>query len=142
MAGIPAAMRLPEAERGPGVAALVNAFSPTALVFAGLTSVTGVFAAWLHLGAIPALWQTSYGQTLMLKLGILSVVAATGAYNWLRVKPSLGGVDGAKKMHRSATVELAVAVLVLVVTAILVATPTAMDARALCRRWVTPRAAS
>lgn len=129
--GIPVALALAESERGRAVADLVNAFSPTALVFAGLTAATGVFAAWLHLGTVPALWQTPYGRLLLLKLAILSVVAGTGAYNWLRVKPALGDVEGAVRVRRSASVELAVGVLVLVVTAILVATPTAMDIAAM-----------
>lgn len=129
--GIPAALRLGEGERGSAVADLVNAFSPTALVFAGLTATTGVFAAWLHLGAVNALWQTTYGQTLLVKLAVLSVVAATGAYNWLRVRPTLGDVEGARRVRRSAMVELAVGVLVLAVTAVLVATPTAVDLSAM-----------
>ena len=128
-AGIPAALRLSEGERGPAVADLFNAFSPTALVFAGTAAATGVFAAWLHLGAVPALWTTDYGRTLLWKLAILSVVAGTGAYNWLRVKPSLGNEVATKRVRRSASVELIVAVLVLAVTAVLVATPTAMDLR-------------
>ena len=127
LAGIPVAVRLGEGQRGPAVASLVNAFSPTALVFAGLAGATGVFAAWLHLGGVSALWQTEYGRTLLVKLAILSVVAGTGAYNWLRVKPALGDERGAARMRRSATVELAVGVLVLLVTAVLVATPTGMD---------------
>lgn len=129
--GIPVALGMEEAARGPAVADFVNAFSPTALVFAGLTASTGVFAAWLHLGTVPALWQTSYGKTLLVKLAILSVVAGTGAYNWLRVKPSLGNVEGASRIRRSAVVELSVGVLVLIVTAVLVATPTAMDIAAM-----------
>ena len=130
-AGIPAALRLAEGERGPAVADLVNAFSPSALVFAGLAASTGVFAAWLHLGAVPALWQTPYGRTLLLKLGVLSLVAGTGAYNWLRVKPALGGPGGGPRIRRSAVVELGVGLVVLIVTAVLVATPTAMDASAI-----------
>lgn len=126
-AGIPAAMRLHDGERGQAVANLINAFSPTALIFAGIAATTGVFAAWIHLGSVPALWQSSYGQTLLLKLAILSVVAGTGAYNWLRVRPALGDVKGAERIRRSATVELGVGVLVLVVTAVLVAMPTPMD---------------
>ena len=127
--GVPVAVRQPvEPDRWPAVASFVNAFSPTALVFAGLAGATGVFAAWLHMGSVPALWQTDYGRTLLLKLGILSVVAGTGAYNWLRVKPALGDEAGARRLRKSATVELAVGVLVLVVTAVLVATPPPMDA--------------
>lgn len=133
IAGLPAAMRMPEGERGPAVADLVNAFSPTALGFASLAGLTGVFAGWIHMTRVSDLWQSSYGQTLLVKLAILSVVAGTGAYNWLRVKPALGTVDGAHRIRRSATVELVVGLLVLVVTAVLVATPTPMDASAMSR---------
>jgi len=128
-AGIPAAMRLQNEDRGPAVADLVNAFSPTALVFAGLTVAAGVFAAWLHLGSIPALWQSQYGKTLLVKLAILGAVIATGAYNFLYVKPRLGKLEGVTHIRRSATIEVGVAILVLLVTAVLVATPTAMDMR-------------
>jgi putative copper export protein len=128
--GVPAALRLPEGSRGPAVADLVNAFSPTALIFAGVTAATGVFAAWLHLGSLPALWESAYGRTLLVKLAVLSVVVGTGAYNWRRVRPALGDVQGAHRIRRSAGVELAVGVLVLAVTAILVATPPPADAAA------------
>jgi putative copper export protein/methionine-rich copper-binding protein CopC len=127
VAGIPAALSLAADRRGAAVADLVNAFSPTALVFAGLVGATGVFAAWLHIGSIQGLWQSAYGELVLIKLGVLSLVALTGAYNWLRVRPALGGIDGADRIRRSATVEVAIATFVLVVTAILVATPTPMD---------------
>lgn len=126
-AGIPAALRLPDGERGPAVAELVNAFSPTALVFAGIAATTGVFAAWLHVGTVEGLWRSGYGRTLLLKLGVLSIVALTGAYNWRRVKPTLGDTAGTRRIRRSAAVEIAVAVAVLAVTAVLVARPTGVD---------------
>ncbi|HEY0152248.1 MAG TPA: CopD family protein [Longimicrobium sp.] len=122
--GVPVAMDLKKEQRGPAVAALVNAFSPTALLFAGALTLTGLYAAWLHLGRIPALWDTGYGRTLLLKLGVLSVVFGTGAYNWLRLKPALGDEVGATRLRRSATVEIATGILVLLVTAVLVATAT------------------
>ncbi len=126
-AGLPAALSLPEGERGAMVAELFNAFSPTALMFAGVVAATGVFAAWVHVGTIPALWQTGYGRTLLLKLGLLSGVALTGAYNWLRVKPTLEQIEAADRIRRTAAVEIVIGILVLLVTAILVATPTSME---------------
>jgi putative copper export protein/methionine-rich copper-binding protein CopC len=127
VAGIPAAMRLEKEERGLAVGDLVNAFSPNALAFAGLTVASGVFAAWLHLGAISELWQSQYGKTLMVKLAILGIVTATGAYNFLHVRPRLGRLDEVGHIKRSASIEVGVAVFVLLVTAVLVATPPAMD---------------
>ena len=125
--GIPSAMALGTERRGAAIAQLVNAFSPTALGFAGLTVATGLFASWLHIGFSSALWTSDYGRTLLIKLGVLSLVLLTGAYNWRRVKPALGDDAGTRRIRRSATVELAIAVLVVVVTAVLVATPPPVD---------------
>jgi putative copper export protein/methionine-rich copper-binding protein CopC len=129
-AGIPVALRSSNEHRGASVANLVNAYSPTALVFAGGMVVSGLFAAWLHIGLSSALWESGYGRTLLLKLGIFSVVAATGVYNWRRVRPALGDELGTPRIRRSATVELVVGAIVLIVTAVLVATPPAGDAPA------------
>ena len=126
-AGLTTARRQAENVRGTFIRSLVNAFSPVALVSAGLASVTGVFAAWIHVGTIPNLWGTRYGITLLVKLGVLAVVAITGFYNWRYVQPQLGTDAATARLKRSATVEVTVALLVLLVTAILVASPTSMD---------------
>jgi copper transport protein len=136
-AGVWEALRLEDAERGRAVADLVNAFSPTALTFAAITVVTGAITAWLHLGSVSALWDSEYGQRLLLKLAILSIVVATGAYNWLRVRPRLESERGAIRLRRSASVELVVGLLVLLATAVLVATPTATEVAALSARSST-----
>lgn len=124
--GIPTAVTTDGLDSGRAVIALVNAFSPASLVFAGLSGVTGVFAAWLHLGNLPALWTSGYGRTLLLKLAVVSLVALTGAYNWRRVRPSLGTDAATRRLKLSATAELVVAAVVIVVTAVLVATPPPM----------------
>ena len=123
VAGLPAAATLDMRERGPMVAELVNAFSPAALFFAGLAAATGIFAAWLHLETVPGLWESRYGRTLLLKLAVLAGVAATGLYNWRRVRPALGDELGTARLSRSSRVELLIALAVILVTAVLVATP-------------------
>lgn len=125
--GIPAALRLEEGRRTPAVVALVRAFSPTALAFAGVLVGTGIFSAWLQIGSVEALWATTYGRTLLVKVAVLSVLFAVGAYNFLRVRPVLGDGAATGRLRRSATLELLVAVAVLLVTAVLVATPTPRD---------------
>ena len=109
------------------VRTLINAFSPVALVSAGVAASTGLFAAWLHVGTVPNLWGTRYGLTLLTKLAILGAVTMTGFYNWRFVKPRLGTPEATTHLRRSAIVEVGVAVLVLLVTAVLVAMPTSMD---------------
>ena len=125
--GIPTALRAAPTERGHAVAAMVNAFSPLALACAAGVAITGVVGAWLHVGGLDALATSTYGRTLLLKLGVLSLVVATGAYNWRRVRPTVTEERGALRLQRSAWAELAVAVVVLAVTAVLVATPTPVD---------------
>lgn len=122
-AGLPAARRVGGEERHAGVAAFVNYFSPLALVGAGITALTGLFAAWMHLGAIPNLWRTPYGLTLLVKLLVLAGVAATGAYNWRFVRPRLGVAGGTRRITRSARLELGIALVVIIITAVLVAQP-------------------
>ena len=123
-AGVVVALRGPAHERAPAVAALVDAFSPTALIFASLTAATGFLAAWLQIGHLPALTGTAYGRVFLLKMGLVAGVGLVGAYNWLRVRPALGTDAGSARLRRSATMELSVGVLVVLVTAILVGLPT------------------
>jgi len=123
---IPAAMRLdgaPTDLADARIAGLVRAFSPTALVFSGILAATGLYTAWGNLGGIAQLWESAYGRTLMIKLGFLSVAGATGAYNWRRVLPELGQAQSSARLRKSSLIELAAALLVLVATAVLVATP-------------------
>lgn len=127
LAGVPAAVQRGDSQRAAIVADLVNAFHPVALLSASLAALTGIFAAWLHVGRLPSLWGTRYGLTLLVKLAVLSVVALTGAYNWRFVKPALKSDAATTRFRRSASVEVAVTVVVLLVTAILVALPTPVD---------------
>lgn len=123
-AGIPSTRHLNDEMRPHAVAAMINAFSPTALLFAGVTVTTGVFAAWIHLGTLSALIHSSYGKVLLIKLAVLVGVFGTGAYNFLRVRPALGTDVATGRLQRSAALELTIGVVVLLVTAVLVATAT------------------
>ena len=114
---------LADAERGPLVAVLVNRFSSIALWGAGVLVLTGLTTAWLHLGSIPALWTSIYGRTLIVKLCVVACVFTLGAYNNQRLKPSLGTAEAGGRLRRSATFEIALAAVVLGITAVLVKLP-------------------
>jgi copper transport protein len=118
-AGVPAAM---QTDAAPAIKLLVAAFSPAALAFAAVTVISGVFAAWLHVGHWSALWESAYGRVLLVKLAVLTGLFATGAYNWRFVQPALGSASATRKLRVSANVELTISLLVLLVTAILVGT--------------------
>ncbi|HEX8317048.1 copper resistance CopC/CopD family protein [Longimicrobium sp.] len=122
--GIPATLGTTAAAYG-AVAMMVRAFSPMALISGAVVGATGVVSALLHIGAVDNLWGTGYGRALLLKVALLTLVGATGFYNWRRVLPGLGADDaGTRRLQRSARVELAIAAAVLLVTAVLVALPT------------------
>ena len=69
----------------------------------------------------------TYGRVLLAKLAVLSLVVGTGAYNWLRVKPGLGSVQAAHRVRRLASTEVRIGVIVVIITAVLVATPAGAD---------------
>lgn len=105
------------------VSDLINSFSPLALSAAAIVALTGLTTAWLHLKRLSALWTTSYGITLMIKLVLVVIVVALGAWNWRRVRPSLGDEGSEHTIRRSATMELTFGALVLLVTSVLVTLP-------------------
>ncbi len=108
-------------KHSPRVAAMVQAFSPVALLGGGILAVTGLVTAVLYLEAVRDLWQNAYGLTLLFKILLVGGVAGVGAYNWRKVKPTLGAAAGWRRLRRSASLELTLAGLVLAVTAVLVA---------------------
>jgi putative copper export protein len=110
-------------DRGPAVATMVNRFSTLALWSAGVLVLTGVTTAYLHLRKLSALWTSVYGETLIVKLCLVVVVFWLGAYNNWRMKPALGTEESARRLNRTATYEIAVAAIVLIVTAVLVNLP-------------------
>ena len=101
---------------------LVPAFSPLAMVCVAILAGTGLFASWMHLPSVAALYQTGYGRLLVFKLLLVAAVLALGALNWKRLTPHLGEAGGNDALSRAASTELLVAQLVLFVTAILVRT--------------------
>jgi len=148
--GLPTAIRTQPRSTSTGlVADMTNAFSPVALTFAAIVVLTGLISAWLRLGSVSALWRTSYGVVLLVKLALVGCVFAAGAFNWLRMRVALTrhalahatvhatvhtASDGSEPLNmasgthvrfqRSGTFELVFGALVIAATAVLVAMPT------------------
>lgn len=139
IAGIPAllrARRLATASQGapdaagdvPTIAGLIRAFHPVGLVSAAAVVATGLVSAWLRVGTVAALFGTSYGRLLLLKLAFVAVVLAMGGLHWRGIRtggPAMAEGDeepAAHRFRRTATIELLVGAAVLAVTAVLVVT--------------------
>ncbi len=83
------AVNLPALVRVAGLSICVPRFSNVAFVSVFLLLATGTGATIIHMPIVAALWRTSYGQTILVKIGILAVAMLLGAVNLLRNKPAL-----------------------------------------------------
>ncbi len=80
---------LPAARRVAGLVVAVPRFSNTAFVSVLTLIGSGIGAAVIHLPTLASLWQTSYGQALLVKIGLLGTAMLLAAVNLLRTRPRL-----------------------------------------------------
>jgi putative copper export protein/methionine-rich copper-binding protein CopC len=122
IAGIPATAHLQSLGRGQAMRGMVDAFSPMALILAAALAVTGVIAAVIRIGSWSAVTGSPYGRVLLWKLGAVILILLVGAYNWRRLRPAMDA-ERVGTLRRTASAELALGFVVLILTAWLVATP-------------------
>lgn len=72
-----------------GLVVCVPRFSNVAFVSVLVLIGSGVGAALIHVPTFASLWETSYGQTLLVKIGLLSGTMLLAAVNLLRTRPRL-----------------------------------------------------
>ncbi len=108
-------------DAGP-TAAIITRFSTLAAIALVAAAGVGVVMAWRILGSWRALIETSYGTTLLVKVGLVVVVAALGGYNRVRLMPRLAAEPsgGRARIARVVRVEAVLLVAVVAVTALLV----------------------
>jgi len=79
----------PVARRVAGLVVCVPRFSNTAFVSVLVLIGSGIGASLVHLPTLSSLWQTSYGQALLVKIGLLAAAMLLAAGNLLRTRPRL-----------------------------------------------------
>ncbi len=72
-----------------GLSVVVPRFSAVALISVLVLLGTGTGATIIHMPALNALWDTGYGQAILVKIGLLSAAVALAAGNLLRTRPRL-----------------------------------------------------
>ena len=70
---------------------VISRFSNLALISVGLIGVTGLYNAWLEVGSIQAFVDTSYGQVLLIKMGLLVPLLLLATANLLGARLGLVG---------------------------------------------------
>lgn len=102
---------------------LATRFSVVAGWALAVVAVTGMALAWGILGEVDALWTTTFGKVLLVKVAVVAAIAAIGAYNHKVLVPALidGGEHADHQFRRTVTAEAALFGVVLALTAVLVA---------------------
>ena len=96
----------PQAQRS-----LLGAFAPLAAAGVALLAASGFVASWIYIGTWRNLWGSEYGLVLVLKLGLVAEMAASGGTNWLRLHRHAD-----RDVSRTVLIEAVLAVAVVVVT--------------------------
>jgi copper transport protein len=116
-------------ERWQFTARAVPRFSALAVVSIATLLTAGVVNGFLEVGSWRGLWETTYGQLLLVKVALVLPVLALGAFNNRVSVPRLRAkISSALERRRflvSVAVEFALAVVIVGVTAALVAEPPA-----------------
>jgi copper transport protein len=105
----------------------VPRFSTLAVGSVAVLVGTGIVSGFLEVGSWSALWETTYGQLLLAKVAILVPLLVLGAYNNRIFVPRLraGATEpgGRRAFARAVGTELALMLVIVGVTAALVAEP-------------------
>lgn len=125
LAGLGASRGVAASERPMVLRLLVADFSRRALFLAPATVGLG---AWLAARYLSWSWplhltQSEYGWVLAGKLVAVGGVGALGVYNWRITQPRLAKEDGERRLRRCSALELLFGVILLALTAVLVALP-------------------
>ncbi len=114
-------LRLAKAGDQIRIAEIMVRFGELAAIAVGLLIVAGCGLAWVLLEDLGRLVSTGYGRVLLAKLVAVSLLLALAALNKTRLVPALaaGDVAASLRLQRSIRMEIAVVVLLLVVTAVL-----------------------
>jgi copper resistance protein D len=101
------------------MAAAASRFGAAAIFVVGVLMAAGTALLWMLLGNVTALWGSTYGRYVMLKLAFVACLLALAAFNKLRLTPQLRGGDvrAARSLRTSIRLELLSGMLILAVTA-------------------------
>ena len=116
---------------------VVSRFSNLALISVGLIAITGLYNAWLEVGSVGAFVDTSYGQVLLVKMGLLVPLLGLATANLLGVRLGLvgslrrytGEITGRVSLMLGIRIqgEVSFALLIFLMTALLANLPVARD---------------
>jgi putative copper export protein len=106
----------------PVLAGQLKTFSYLAMGAVTILLIMGSVLAGLHVGVVSNLWASGYGRVFSLKVLAAGGVMVLGFRNWRRGLPVVDTEEGSRSVRRRAAMEVGLAGLVVLLTAILVGT--------------------
>jgi copper transport protein len=129
LAFVVAALLMAGEGRWPLATRCVPRFSAAAVGSVALLLVAGVINGYLQVKSWNALWETTYGQLLVIKVALVLPLLALGAFNNKfsvpNLKAGIASVAERRRFLRLVGVELSIMAVILGVTAVLVSEPPA-----------------
>ena len=94
-----------------------HAFSMLGITSVSILLATGILNAWFLVGSIPRLWDTPYGQLLVVKLAVFAVMLSIAAVNRWMLTPRLSNNDvrSVLLLRRNASLEIFGGILIVVI---------------------------
>jgi copper resistance protein D len=101
------------------IAATSARFGSSAVFVVGALMAAGVALLWMLLGDVTALWSSTYGRSVMLKLAFVGCLLCFAAFNKLRLTPRLlaGDSRALRSLRTSIRFEMMLGAVILAVTA-------------------------
>lgn len=99
------------------VASVMQRFGNVAVVFVGLLVLAGALMLLLLLSDLRELWQTDYGQTLLVKFSLVLVLLGLAAINKFLLVPHISKPGVGKRLNATISLEIAAGIMLLAVTA-------------------------
>ncbi|HMP42316.1 MAG TPA: CopD family protein [Roseiflexaceae bacterium] len=105
----------------PLLQALIPRFSALALLCVAILSLSGIYAAFIHIGRPELLVSTSYGWVLIAKIGLFGLLIMLGALNLLLFSPRLrsAGLQAAAFFKHTIRAELLVGAILLLAVGVM-----------------------
>ena len=122
---LPALSKLKEENREKMSLALIPRFSIAFIISIGIVIITGPLLMWFLESDVGLITESLYGQLIILKIAIASVMVALGGFFQFRVQKTAeknfqsGKIDVHRKLRRSLKVDAALGVVLLGVVALL-----------------------
>lgn len=122
--GLVVALARPHPDTLDDLAAVVSRFSALAAWSVLALGITAGILYWRIADSVSALWTTTYGQLVLVKLGLVLIVLAVAAWNRFRLVPAVRAVEdrpaATRRLRRTTGVEALLLVVVALVTGFLV----------------------